>query len=71
MNLGTKPLNMSISEIKTGQKWRLINLVNRPDVIIQGVNLYNFTVRWSYENENRSNESEYEYFTKNFKKVED
>jgi len=56
-------------EVKAGQRWRLINIVNRPDIIVQGVNIYSFIIRWTYENENRINESEYDYFVKNFKKI--
>jgi len=60
---------MDETQIKNGQKWRLINIINRPDVIVQRVDVYSFTVYWSYEGENRVNESAYEYFLKNFKKV--
>lgn len=61
---------MGIDEIIEGQHWRLINVVNRPDVIIHRVNKYSDIVFWRYENENRISENEFAYFIKNFKLVQ-
>ena len=61
---------METDRVKVGQKWRLINIVNRPDVVVQSFDKYRNIVYWHYENENRMNENELEYFLKQFKQVE-
>lgn len=58
---------MDISKIQSGQKWKLINIVNRPDIVIQNVDKYNDIIYWHYENDKQINESKSDYFLKTFK----
>ena len=61
---------MGIEDIQPEQKWRLINIVNRPDIVVRSVDRYSNIVYWCYDNENRPNESAVDYFLKTFKRVE-
>jgi len=61
---------MGISEIQSGQRWRLINIVSRPDVFVKSVDIYSEVVYWYYKGESRVNESKADYFLKTFKRVE-
>lgn len=60
---------MGIEEIQPDQTWRLINIPNRPDVVVKNVNKYNGAVYWHYVEEKQINESEVNYFLKTFKRI--
>lgn len=59
---------MGIEEIQREQRWKIINMPNRPAVIVKNIDKYSETIYWSYENDDQINESTLEYFLKTFRR---